>query len=95
MLKTAGTEFPTGAKYFYLLHNVQTDSEAHPASYQMVTVALSPVVWLLVIEDDYSTLSIDEVKNCGAIPPHFDISSRYGTSLTNHEDDFNFTFYLK
>jgi hypothetical protein len=32
-----GVRFPAGAKYFYLLHNVQTGSGAHSASYPMGT----------------------------------------------------------
>jgi hypothetical protein len=34
---TAEVRFPVGARYFSLLHSVQTGSGAHPASYPMGT----------------------------------------------------------
>jgi hypothetical protein len=34
---TTGVHFLAGAKIFSLLHSIQTDSEAHPVSYQIGT----------------------------------------------------------
>jgi hypothetical protein len=40
---TAGVQFPTGAREFSLLHNIETGSGAHPASYPMGTGNSLPV----------------------------------------------------
>jgi hypothetical protein len=81
---------PDRVRDFYLLHKVQTDSETHPASYQM-----EPWVKWLVNEAEHSTPSNVEVKNGGAIPPPSDTSSRHDASLTKYKVNFTFTFYLK
>jgi hypothetical protein len=50
----------------FLLHSVQTGSEAHPAPYTMGTGDFTPRVKR---EADHSPSSSAEVKNGGAIPP--------------------------
>jgi hypothetical protein len=39
---TAGVQFPAGTRDFSLLHSVQTDSRAHPASYTRRTEGSFP-----------------------------------------------------
>jgi hypothetical protein len=60
---------PRWCKMFFLLHGIQTDSGAHPASYPMDTGAISPEIKKLVPETDHSPPSSAKVKNGGAIPP--------------------------
>jgi hypothetical protein len=60
---------PAGARDFSLHHRVQTGSGAHPASYPMVTRALSLAVKQPGREADLSLPSTAEVKMRGAIPP--------------------------
>jgi hypothetical protein len=67
--------FPAGAKYFPVLHSVQTDSGAHPASHPMGLETLSPGVKRSSLEADCSPQSSSEVKNNGAILPLPDTSS--------------------
>jgi hypothetical protein len=63
---------------FSRLHNVQTGSGAHPATYPMGTGAIFPGVKRQGREADHSPTSSAEVKNGGAIPPIPDTSSRRG-----------------
>jgi hypothetical protein len=71
-----GVRFLVGAGNFFLLHCVQTGSEAHLASSPMGTRALSPVVKWLGHEADHSPPSA-EVNNA----PHPNKSSWHGASI--------------
>jgi len=42
--RDSGLRFPVGTVNFSLHHRVQTDSEAHPASYEVGTGGISPAV---------------------------------------------------
>jgi hypothetical protein len=64
---------------FSLLHNVQTDSGADPASYPMPTGSPSSGVELQGPEADHSPPFNAEVKNVGAKPPVPRISSWHNT----------------
>jgi hypothetical protein len=66
-----GVDFP-------LLHNVQTNSGIHPASYSIWTGYNFPGVKRPDREADYSYPSSAEVKNGGAIPSLADTSSWRG-----------------
>jgi hypothetical protein len=67
---TTRVRIPAGAINLSLLHSVQTDSGAHPASYPMGTRGSFPrVVKRPGLEADHSPLSSAEIKNSGAIPP--------------------------
>jgi hypothetical protein len=59
---------------FFLLHNVQISSEAHPASYPGVLGPLSPWVKRPVREAVHSPSSA-EVKNGGAVPTLLNVPS--------------------
>jgi hypothetical protein len=57
-----------GKRFFSLFHCVQTGSGAHPTSYPMGTISKLPGC-----NDDQSSSSDAEVKNCGVIltlPPY-------------------------
>jgi hypothetical protein len=58
-ITTIGVRFPAGAS-FSLIHRIQTDSRAHPASYPTGKMAHCPGV---------KRLGRAKVKNGGAIPP--------------------------
>jgi hypothetical protein len=62
---------PGVARDFYVLHNVHTGSDAHPASYIIRIGAVSPGGG----EDYLSPSSSADVKNGGAITPLSHISS--------------------
>jgi hypothetical protein len=64
-----------GSVRFSLLHSVQTDSGAHPASYPVGTVGSFPGLKRPGREVDRSPLSSAEVKKGGAIPPLPNMSS--------------------
>jgi hypothetical protein len=55
---------PARVRYFSLLHNVQTESGAHPASYPVSSLGKTAGD-----EADYSPPSSSEDKNGGALPP--------------------------
>jgi hypothetical protein len=55
--------------YFSLLHSVQTDSGAHPASYPFDKEGFSPGVKRQGREADHSSQSSADVKKSGGIPP--------------------------
>jgi hypothetical protein len=57
----------TGVKDFFLLHSVQTGSEAHPASIQWVPVDLSLGVKRPGRESDHSPSLSAEVTYGGAV----------------------------
>jgi hypothetical protein len=59
---------PSKGERFSLLHNVQTSSEAYPATYPMGTGDSFPGVNRQVYEADHSPPSSVEVKNGGAMP---------------------------
>jgi hypothetical protein len=63
----ARVQFPA-VKDFSLLHSVQPDPGAHPATYQLVPGALSPGVKQPGHESAYSLQSSAEFKKGGAIP---------------------------
>jgi hypothetical protein len=69
---TAGVRFHAGVREFYVLHNVQTGSDALPASYPMGTGVPSPEAKRPGREADLSSSSSVEVKNGGALPPFAD-----------------------
>jgi hypothetical protein len=56
-------------EYIYVLHSVQTESGAHPASYSMGTWGNFLGMKRLGLEADHSLPFNAEVKNGGAIPP--------------------------
>jgi hypothetical protein len=60
--------FSARARYFSLVHSVQTSFVVQPASYQMVTGALSPRVKQPGHEADFSPLSNAKIRNGRAIP---------------------------
>jgi hypothetical protein len=68
---TVGFRFPAGARDFSLLHSVQTESVAHPASYPVGTGGGGRFhgVKHPGREADHSSPSRAEVKNGGAISP--------------------------
>jgi hypothetical protein len=70
-------------QHFSLLHSVETDSGAYPASYPVGTGAISPGAKRQGREADHLSLSSAEVKKGGAIPPLHHIKHR----------DFTFNFY--
>jgi hypothetical protein len=84
----ARVRFPA-VQDFSLLHSIQTDSGAHPASYQWVSGALSPAIMRPGCEADHSPRSSAEVKNGGAIPPLPHACSWLGASLMKPRDNFN------
>lgn len=57
------------ARDISLLHNIQTGSGPHPASLQLVLVAVSLVVKQLGCEIATPFLSGAKFKNGGAVPP--------------------------
>jgi hypothetical protein len=61
---TAGVRFSTEERNFSLPHSIKVGSGANGYWW-----ALSPGIKWLECEADYSRLSSDQVKNCGAIPP--------------------------
>jgi hypothetical protein len=63
------SQFPVGARTFSLLHNVQTSSRAHTATYIMGTRHCFTRVKWPGREADHSPLSSAEVDNGGTIPP--------------------------
>jgi hypothetical protein len=65
-----------GERDFYVLHSVQTSSEAYPASYSAGTAAGFLGVKRPGREADHSSPSSAEVKNDGAIRPLPHTSSR-------------------
>jgi hypothetical protein len=69
---TAGVQFPVGARDFSLLHSVQTNAGAHPASYPMRIGTVSPGIKWPLCEADHSPPSSSKVKNGGAatLPCH-------------------------
>jgi hypothetical protein len=90
---TTGICFPLEAGDFsFLLHSVQIDPEAHPASYQMVTGDFSPGHEPPGHEADRSPPSSAEVKNGGAIPPPLHTSSWNGAFSST--GTLLFMFYL-
>jgi hypothetical protein len=60
---------PGRARDFSLLHNIQTGSGAHPASYTIGTGGSFPGGMRPGRETDHSPSSSAEVRNGGAIPP--------------------------
>jgi hypothetical protein len=70
--------FPIGESDFSVLHNVQTGSGAHPASYTAGTGAVSPGIKRQGREADHSVPSRSKIKNSGAIPPLPRTSSWHG-----------------
>jgi hypothetical protein len=58
-----GVRFLAGIPDVYLLHNVQTDFGAHPASYTVGTGALPPEVERMMSETDHSLPSSADIKN--------------------------------
>jgi hypothetical protein len=64
-----GVRFPVWARDIPLLHNVQFDFGAHPATYPTVLGALSPGVKRPRREADHSPAPSTEVKDCGAVLP--------------------------
>jgi hypothetical protein len=60
---TAGVLIQAVARYFYLLHFVQTGSGAHPASYPMATECCYAGVKRPRRDAGYSPPCIAEVKN--------------------------------
>jgi hypothetical protein len=74
---------------FSLLHSVQTDYEAHPASYPG---ALSMGVKWQGCEADHLPPSSAKVKKGGVIPPLPHMTSWHSVQIIKHRD--NFTFYL-
>jgi hypothetical protein len=75
---TAGVRFLAGARYFSLLHSVQTGSGAHPASYPIGSRGALPGAKRPGREADHSSPTSAEVKDGGAIPPVPYISSWRG-----------------
>jgi hypothetical protein len=73
-----GVRFRVGASYFFILHSIQADFEAYPASNPMDTEGYFSGVKRPGREADHSFLSSAEVKNGGAIPPLADMSSWRG-----------------
>jgi hypothetical protein len=71
-----GVQFPAGVGYISLLHNVQTGSGAHPASYAMGMGSLSPGVKRPTRKTDLAPVPIAEVTIGGARPPLAHGSSR-------------------
>jgi hypothetical protein len=82
MVESLRAKFQAGAKVFHFVHNVETGSEAYPASYPMGTSSSFQVVRQPWREADHSPTSSAEVKNCGAISP-FPHSSRRETKATS------------
>jgi hypothetical protein len=77
MAWTAQVRFLT-VQDFSFLHSVQTDSEAHPASYTTGTGGgIYPVVKWQERETDHSPSSGATIKKDGAIPPLPHLSSWY------------------
>jgi hypothetical protein len=74
-----------GPRDFSLLHRVQTESGAHPASYRMGIGDFSPG-GRSVLEADHSPPSSAEVKNGGTIPLLPDTSSRRICMCLMHEE---------
>jgi hypothetical protein len=72
-----------------LLHSVQIDPGAHPASYPMGTGASFPGGKATGREADHSPPSSAEVKKGGAITPLLHTSSRH-SELIKHRDNFTF-----
>jgi hypothetical protein len=70
MSRTAGVQFPAGAKYSSPLHSFQRGlgGPTHPPI-QRVPGALPPGVKRPRREVDHSPTSSAEIKNIGAIPP--------------------------
>jgi hypothetical protein len=73
-----GVHFQAGARDFSLLHNVQTGSEAHPATYPVCTRNSSSEVKLQRHEADQSPSPSPKVKDGWAIPPFPHTHSRCG-----------------
>jgi hypothetical protein len=64
-----GVRFSAQAIDFSRLHKFQTDYGVNLVSYTKVIGAFHPGVRRLVFEDDHSSPSSAEAKNCGVIPP--------------------------
>lgn len=81
--------FPVGGN-FSLFHNIQTATEAHPASY-LTGTGLLPGAKVAGGEDDHSPPFGAKVKNDDAIPPpplcRHDISLNY---IIKNRDNFVF-----
>jgi hypothetical protein len=63
--------FPAGERDFSLLHSVETDSEAHPASYPMVTDGY-------LLELKLLRVNLPRLIIRGAMPPLLHTSSCHG-----------------
>jgi hypothetical protein len=87
-----GVRFLEGEIYFSLLHTVQTESGAHPASCPMDSGLSFPGGKATGREANHSPPSSVDVKNYVAIPPLPHVSSWCSASLIKHRD--NFTLYL-
>jgi hypothetical protein len=78
MAKESGFNSQLRAINSSLLHNVQTGSEVHPASYTRVLSAVSPELKQQGCEANNSSTSSAEVKDGGVIPPLPHTSSQCG-----------------
>jgi hypothetical protein len=87
-----GARFPAEARDTCLLHSVHTESAAHPASYPMGTVAISPLVKRPGREADLSPLFSVDVKNGGNIHPLPHTPSWLSAQLIKHRDNFTFPY---
>jgi hypothetical protein len=84
---TARVRFPA-VQGFSLLHSVQPVSGVPQPPIQWVPGTPSSVVKLSEREADHSPPSSAEVKNCGAIPPLYPMSSWPSSYLINNKDRF-------
>jgi hypothetical protein len=73
---------------FSLLHSIQTDCEAHPASHSMGTMGSFSGVKRKGREADPSPPSSAELKKSGAIPQLSHMSSWHNAELIKHRDNF-------
>jgi hypothetical protein len=81
------SSIPAGVKDFSPLHNIQSGSGTHPASYPVGTGAVSPEVKRPGCEADQSPPSSADVKNGGPIHPRL-----HGMVLSYLNTGTNFPF---
>jgi hypothetical protein len=74
---------------FFVLHSVQTDSDAHPASFSMGTVGSLPGGKRTGRDADHTSPSSAEVKKVGVILSFPHVSSSSTGTLTTYITGFS------
>lgn len=88
----AAVRFPTEARGFVLLHNIQTDSGLTQSLLELVQGNISPELKRLGSEADHTPTSSTEAKN-SPLTPHSRTSSLCGVYLIKHMDNFTSTYF--